>query len=124
MPPKFKYTKEEIVSAAMALVREGGMEALTARALGERLGTSAKPIFTQFQNMEELERAVLQEASKRYTEILTEEMTSGKYPPYKGSGMGYIRFAREEKEACTSDIAAASCSESLLQYLRTELSLE
>ena len=25
-------------------------------------------------------------------------MTAGKYPPYKASGMAYIRFAREEKQ--------------------------
>lgn len=25
-------------------------------------------------------------------------MANGKYPPYKASGMAYIRFAREEKE--------------------------
>ena len=25
-------------------------------------------------------------------------MGSGQYPPYKASGMGYIRFAKEEKE--------------------------
>ena len=25
-------------------------------------------------------------------------MAEGKYPPYKASGMAYIRFAKEEKE--------------------------
>lgn len=29
---------------------------------------------------------------------MKEDMASGKYPPYKASGMAYIRFAREEKE--------------------------
>ena len=52
MPPKPKFTKEEIVAAALTLVSEKGMEALTARELGLRLGSSARPIFTVFQSME------------------------------------------------------------------------
>ena len=31
MPPKAKFTKEEIVEAALALTRAGGPEAVTAR---------------------------------------------------------------------------------------------
>ena len=53
MPRKFLFTREEITAAALALVREKGADALTARALGERLGTSAKPVFGLFKNMED-----------------------------------------------------------------------
>ena len=58
MPPKPKFTKEEIVQAALELVSEKGMEALTARDLGARLGSSARPVFTVFQSMEEVQRQV------------------------------------------------------------------
>lgn len=54
MPPKPKFTKEEVVEAALRLISEKGTDALTARELGERLGSSARPIFTTFRNMEEL----------------------------------------------------------------------
>ena len=54
MPPKPKFTKEEIVAAALELVSEKGIEALTARELGVRLGSSARPIFTAFNSMEEV----------------------------------------------------------------------
>ena len=33
MPPRFKFTKEEIVQAALDITRESGLSALTARAL-------------------------------------------------------------------------------------------
>ena len=56
MPPKAKFQKEEIVTAAFEIVRKEGWKALTARALGAKLGSSACPIFTVFQNMEEVER--------------------------------------------------------------------
>ena len=48
MPPKPKFTKEEIVAAALELVSANGIEALTARELSAYLGSSARPIFTVF----------------------------------------------------------------------------
>ena len=58
MPPKPKFSKEEIIAAALDLVRAKGMEGLTARELGQRLGSSARPIFTVFSSMEEVQDAV------------------------------------------------------------------
>ena len=52
MPPKAKFTKTEIIEAALNIVRTDGYEALTSRALGIYLGSSARPIFTVFKNME------------------------------------------------------------------------
>lgn len=98
MPRKFLFTREEITDAALALVREKGVEALTARALGERLGTSAKPIFGLFKNMEDVRETVIAAAAKRLDQLTREEMAAGRYPPYKASGMAYIRFANEERE--------------------------
>lgn len=58
MPPKPMFTREEIVQAALDIVSERGIEALTARELGVKLGSSARPLFTVFKNMEELHEAV------------------------------------------------------------------
>ena len=44
MPPKPKFTKDEIVDAALDIVSRDGVEAMTAREVGERLGSSARPI--------------------------------------------------------------------------------
>ena len=98
MPPKFKFTRDEIVRAALDLTRRAGPDGLTARALGSALGSSVKPIFGLFKNMEEVQDAVLSAAQDLYQSYLAQDMAAGKYPPYKASGMGYIRFAREEKE--------------------------
>jgi len=48
VPPKAKFTKEEIVATALAIVKEQGIEALTARSLAKELDSSARPIFTVF----------------------------------------------------------------------------
>lgn len=98
MPPKFKFKKEEIINTAVNLVRENGADYLTARNLGAALGSSAKPIFSLFEGMEEVKNKVFASAQEIYENYLETDMKSGKYPEYKASGMAYIRFACEEKE--------------------------
>lgn len=98
MPPKVKFTREEIIDAALQITREQGLSAVTARGLGARLGVSPKPIFGLFRNMEEVQQEVMKAADALYRSYLREDMESGRFPPYKASGMAYIRFAKEQKE--------------------------
>ena len=98
MPPKFKFTKEQIIDSAVNVVRKNGSSGLTARSLAAELGSSAKPIFGLFQNMEEVQKEVIKAADKLYQSFLQKSMTDNKYPPYKASGIAYIQFAKEEKE--------------------------
>lgn len=98
MPPKTKVTRKLIVSSATELVRSYGADALNARALAVMLQSSTQPIFSNFANMEELKQAVIERAYSLYMEKTDEITKSGKYPPYKSTGMAYIRFAKEEKE--------------------------
>lgn len=98
MPPRSLFTRDEIIHAALEIARESGMSGLTARSLAAKLGCSVKPIFGMFQNMEEVGREVLAAAGRVYQDYLREGVAEGKYPPYKASGMAYIRFAREERE--------------------------
>ena len=98
MPPKFKFTREEITTAALNITRKKGMTGLTARALAAELGCSVKPIFGLFKNMEEVQQEVIRSADALYQSYLKEAMEEGLYPAYKSSGMAYIRFAKEEKE--------------------------
>lgn len=96
MPPKPKYTKEEIIAAALDLVSEKGMSALTARDLGARLGTSARPIFTAFQSMEEVQEAVIEAAMKQFEEYAHKAASDA--PVFKQIGMQMILFAKEEPQ--------------------------
>lgn len=98
MPPKFKFTREQIVSAALEVTRKNGISGLTARGLAAELGSSAKPIFGLFKNMEELQREVIAAANALYQAHIRGWMESSQYPPYKASGIGYIQFAKEETE--------------------------
>lgn len=98
MSAKIKVTREQIVEAALGLVREGSDAALSARSLAARLGCSTQPIFSNFPNMQGLLAAVIARAWKLYLRRTEEDMSAGGYPPYKASGMSYITFAREEPQ--------------------------
>ena len=98
MPPKAKVTKEDILSACVEIIRQSGFDAVNARALASRLGCSTQPIFSNYASMEALKADALCYAEQVYQHYLRTEMASGEFPPYKASGMAYIRFAREEKQ--------------------------
>ena len=98
MPPKAKVTREDILSACVEIIRESGFDAVNARALASRLGCSTQPIFSHYQSMDALKDDALRYAEQVYRRYLRTDMESGEFPPYKASGMAYIRFAREEPE--------------------------
>lgn len=98
MPPKIRITKQEIVDTALNLVRKDGEQAINARSIAGALGCSTQPVFSNFATMEALRKAVKEAANVLYQSYLRTDMASGRFPPYKASGMAYIRFAREERE--------------------------
>ena len=94
MPPKAKFTKEQITKAALGVVSEKGAQALTAKELGAALGTSTTPIFTVFHSMQEVQDAVMLAAMERFEEYAHKAAHLG--PVFKQIGMQMILFAKEE----------------------------
>lgn len=94
MPPKPKFKKEEIVFAALELVSQSGIEALTARELGSKLGTSARPIFTVFNSMEELQNEVRKSAMARFENMHSKQTND--MPIFKQVGVKMVLFGVEE----------------------------
>ena len=94
MPPKPKFTKEEIIATALDLVSQKGVDGLTARDLGNALGSSARPIFTVFKNMEEVGLEVRKAAMARF-ETFPERCVPD-MPFFKQVGMGMILFGSQE----------------------------
>lgn len=94
MPPKARFTKQQIAEAGLEIIRTEGMENLTARSLGKKLGSSACPIFTLFENMEEVQKEILTVARKKYNEYTLKGLAQT--PAFKGTGEQYIRFAKDE----------------------------
>ena len=98
MPPKVKVTKEDIISAAVGIVRLSGEQTLNARTVASALNCSTQPVFSNFATMDDLLEEAFTNAYDQYLCFIKNEVESGKYPVYKSFGMAYIRFAKEEKE--------------------------
>ena len=98
MPRKTVIQKQDIINAAVEIVRADGYENLNARAIARRLGCSTQPLFSNFSNMEDLTGSVIRRSLEIYNDFVAREFTKPHdYPPYKTNGMAYIRFALEEK---------------------------
>ena len=94
MPPKPKFTREEMVETALELVARRGPDALTARELGAALGSSARLIFTVFRGMEELQAEVRAAAMRRFEHFAARPIPD--MPLFKRVGMQMVRFAVQE----------------------------
>ncbi len=94
MPPKAKYTREEIIKKAFEMARKKGIDAVVARELGKELGTSSSPIFTAFKNMEELQLEVRKVAMREFEEYVHDAVNYT--PAFKYVGMKMIEFAMKE----------------------------
>ena len=96
MAPKNKFMREEMVEAALRVVRGKGIDGLTAKTLADELGTSTQPVFTAFGSMDTLKREVYAAAVRVYDGYANAGLQEK--IPFFGVGMQYIRFAREEPE--------------------------
>jgi AcrR family transcriptional regulator len=94
MPPQFKFTKEEIVDAGFKIARENGWETLTTRAIAKELGASARPIYSFFGSMEELDEILVKKAVDLLYAYMIEKRTDD---PWHDHGIGYVLFAMAEK---------------------------
>lgn len=96
MAPKNKFTREEMVAAALRVVRARGLDALTAKTIADELGTSTRPIFTGFGSMDDVRQEVYAAAVEVYDSYTRQGLQEE--TPFLGIGKQYIRFAREEPE--------------------------
>ena len=96
MPPKVKFTRQEIIDTAIELVRESGIEMLTSRELGKKLGVTARPIFTAFENMNELKSELYERAKAIYAEY--QNGFENYSPAFKRYGRQIIYFAQKEPQ--------------------------
>ena len=85
MAPKNKFTREQIISAALELTRKQGASALTARALAKALGVSTQPVFTCFTTMEEAREEVCTAAWRVYQGYVERGLSMD--PPFFGVGV-------------------------------------
>lgn len=94
MAPKFKFTKEEVLTVTIDFIRENGIEALTARELAKKLESSTKVIFSLFSNMKNLEDEAKFVAENIFSEKVNLALKDDS--PFKRLGVEYILFSKNE----------------------------
>lgn len=96
MPPKVKVAEDEILNAAIQIVREKGFENLNARDLAKKIGCSVHPIFRTFDSMEGLKAAVYKKAEHIYNQRMLSCMELEE-EGFQAMGLTYIDFAKNDK---------------------------
>lgn len=97
MPTKIRISKDMILDAAFEIVRQDGMEKLSNRELANRLKCSIRPIYYQFENVEEMQKELYMKIEKYFYKFLLDNMVN-EIPRYKQVGINYIKFAKQEKK--------------------------
>jgi len=92
MPPKKKFTEEQIIDAAFQIATTEGMDSITIRKVAEQLGSSIAPIYVNFTDVEELKRAVVQKVKQLSQQLIEAENTGS---PFGDIGAASLRFAKE-----------------------------
>ena len=100
MPAAKKVSKDKIIDAAIEVLRDGGFSAINARSVARKLGCSTQPIYLSFQSMEELKVALTERAIEMHTRRVRDSLRAheGNDSRYSSYGMGFVRFAAEEKQ--------------------------
>ena len=100
MPAVRKVSKEQILDAAVDVLRDDGFSAINARSVAKKLGCSTQPIYFSFRNMEELKAALTERAIQMRTQRVRDSLRihEGNDSRYSSYGMGFVKFAAEEKQ--------------------------
>lgn len=93
--PKIKFTKNDILNAAYDVMKQNGIKHISARRIAEKFKGSTAPIYANFSTIDELKKEVIRMAEEKLNEYLYRDYTGKEL---FDAAMGFIKFARDEKE--------------------------
>lgn len=94
MAPKQKYDRKSILNSALRIVRLKGNQALTARNIAHEMGCSTHPIYSEFNSLTGLKKALFRLAYDFFMETITTENSPRNFLDI---GVNYVKFSRREK---------------------------
>lgn len=89
MPPQKRIFKQDILDAAVRLVREKGPQSISVRNLAKEMNCSTQPIYSVFDNMETLTDELIAFVRENYLCIDASN--------YKQFALSFLCFAKNEK---------------------------
>jgi len=79
MPPKVIFNKAQIIDSSLKIVKEKGFKQLSAREVARELISSTRPVYENFQSMDELKKTVLQKIVDLLYEYVTRQYTKNAF---------------------------------------------
>lgn len=93
--PEQRVDKKQVLDAALAIVREQGEAALSARTVAQRAGCSVQPLYSQFGDMRELVRQLYDHA-RAWVAAYNREHERDGGNPFEANGLAHLHLARDE----------------------------
>ncbi len=92
MPPKIRFTKDDVIEAAFKTVEENGFNGMSTQKVADMLNSSVQPLYSQFENIDALKRVVAIHTQEIYRNFIF-----GKYSDSKcmDPWIGEVLFAKE-----------------------------
>ncbi len=88
------YSFEQILDAALTLIREKGWEGVSARAIAKEMGSSTMPIYSRVKSVDDLEKDLRKKARELLRGYQQRQYTEH---ALLNLAFGYVTFARDEK---------------------------
>lgn len=95
MPPKPKFTKEEIMLVAHELLIEKGIENVSARNIAKRLNCATSPIFTIFRSLEDIKIELYKDIKESFIKNIQECVNYD--IPFKEFGLRWVIYVKEHE---------------------------
>ena len=89
-----KHSKQDIINAAVDVIRRDGPNSITAKKLAAELEMSTYPLFNEFKTIDEIREAAHEQALTIYRSYQDRALSTNL--PLKAFAMEYVRFAEEE----------------------------
>ncbi|MFA8439863.1 TetR/AcrR family transcriptional regulator [Pueribacillus sp. YX66] len=92
MPPKPKFTKEQIIDSAFQIAKEEGIDKITIRKVANHLGSSSAPIYVNFKDVQSSNVQSLKKIVEWSKQMIQEQQTGN---PFTDIGTAILKMAVE-----------------------------
>lgn len=92
MPPRPKFSKEQIIDSAFHIAKTEGLDKVTIRKIADHLGSSSAPIYVNFNDVDEVKRAVIHKVVELSQQMLQEHQSGN---PFRDIGIASLKMAME-----------------------------
>ncbi|MCI1773993.1 MAG: TetR/AcrR family transcriptional regulator [Paenibacillus lautus] len=92
MPPRPKFSKEQIINSAFHIAKTEGLDKVTIRKIADHLGSSSAPIYVNFNDVDEVKRAVIHKVVELSQQMLQEHQSGN---PFRDIGIASLKMAME-----------------------------